>query len=144
MSTSSKRWSSKAERVERWVVIVMWAAAALALPGALHLHDWSHGAIDAVLVAATAYRWVQLEKRLYVRAPTTTFTSATAQFTTADLGSAMTGVGVPPGTQIVEVVNPSTVVLSKAYYNAVPMWKRYALRTVSVYVLALVALAASL
>lgn len=42
----------------------------------------------------------------------TTFTSATANFTAADVGKAITGAGIPVGTTIASVTNGTTVVLS--------------------------------
>ncbi|HEX4776252.1 MAG TPA: flagellar hook protein FlgE [Acidimicrobiia bacterium] len=44
----------------------------------------------------------------------TTFTSATANFTAADVGKAITGAGIPAGTTIASVTNGTTVVLSNA------------------------------
>ncbi|HEY7135157.1 MAG TPA: flagellar hook protein FlgE [Acidimicrobiia bacterium] len=44
----------------------------------------------------------------------TTLTSATANFTAADVGKAITGAGIPAGTTIASVTNGTTVVLSAA------------------------------
>ncbi|MGP8160421.1 MAG: phage major capsid protein [Candidatus Dormibacteria bacterium] len=45
---------------------------------------------------------------------TTTVTSATAAFTSADVGSFVTGVGIPAGATIASVTNATTIVLSAA------------------------------
>lgn len=45
---------------------------------------------------------------------TTTITSATAAFTSADLGSAVTGVGIPPLTSIITITSSTSIVLSNA------------------------------
>jgi len=45
---------------------------------------------------------------------TTTFTSATAQFSAADVGRTLSATGVPAGATISSVTNPTTVVLSAA------------------------------
>jgi flagellar hook protein FlgE len=44
----------------------------------------------------------------------TTITSATANFTAADVGRSVTGPGIPPGTTIASVTNATTVVLTNA------------------------------
>lgn len=65
----------------------------------------------------TGYTWLLANRRTVsdgVLNTTTTVTSATAVFTSADVGKAISGTGIPVGTTISSITNATTVVLSAA------------------------------
>ena len=85
--------------------------------------NYVSGSAKAMLVVNTytpnqdTHRYLTAVKRSVtdgVLNSTTTVTSATAAFTSADVGSAITGTGIPAGATIASVTNATTVVISAA------------------------------